>query len=76
MNYLEIVNKLIGPVSPAGESHLDSERFENLKAMIELTEGLLNQIHRVSMCKMNHQHSMKKAGEEAQKFIDQLKDYE
>ena len=31
MDYYEVVKKLIGEVDPVGETHIDNERFENLK---------------------------------------------
>ncbi len=32
----EIVKKIIGQIKPVGSTEIDNERFENLKATIEL----------------------------------------
>ena len=31
MELIDVVRKLVGPISPIGESHADEKRFENLK---------------------------------------------
>ena len=44
MDYQKIIEKLIGGIDPIGESTADGRRFENLKKMTELVEGLLSEI--------------------------------
>lgn len=70
MTHTEIVKKLIGEIQPAGASHIDTERFENLKAMCELVNNLVDEIETVSFENKDRQeHSTKKAGEYAHDFI-------
>ncbi len=40
-NILEVVHKLVGKVSPCGESGVDAERLENMKNLI----WIMDQIH-------------------------------
>jgi hypothetical protein len=72
MTNYEIVMKLIGHVHPVGSTHFDDESFENLKELTELTDQLLNTIHKISEFKSQHQYSMKRAGEHCSKFLDSI----
>lgn len=36
MDIYEVVTKLVGPIDPAGETHTDKKRFENLKVMCDV----------------------------------------
>ena len=67
-----VVKKLVGPLHPVGETHTDNDRFENLKVLTELVDKLVDDIDRVIPNKNCHQHSMKRAGEFADKFLDGL----
>lgn len=73
-NIKEIVDKLVGSITPAGESHKDKERFENLKIMCDLVERLVYDIHLVTREKDRYESSMKEMGLYAQKFLDNLKE--
>ena len=44
MTNTDVVKKLIGNVQPYGASHIDEQRFENLKAMCELVGDLMEEI--------------------------------
>jgi hypothetical protein len=70
----EIVNKLIGPVMPVGESHTDGDRFDNLLQLVELTEALINDLVQVASDKDSHMHSVKKAGEYADRALKEFHD--
>jgi hypothetical protein len=72
MTYLEIVNKLIGPINPIGETNTDGERFENLKALCNLTEGLIKQIEEVAGSKDRQEYSIKRCGDYADQFLSML----
>jgi hypothetical protein len=70
MTHLEIVNKLIGPIEPVGETTADDTRYENLKAKCELAESLIMEIQFVANANKNRQeYSMKRAGEYAERFL-------
>jgi len=70
MNYTEIVKKLVGNIQPAGASHTDKDRFENLKAMCELTNDLVAEIDRVAYeNKDKAEHSIKEMAQYADNFL-------
>jgi len=74
MEIKEIVDKLVGSITPAGESHKDRERFENLKVMCNLVEQLVSDINFVARDKDRYESSIKGMGVYAQKFLDNLKE--
>lgn len=70
MTHLEIVNKLIGPIEPVGQTETDQKRYENLKAQCELVESLIMNIQYVANSNKNRsEHSMKLAGQYADRFL-------
>lgn len=70
MNNTEIVNKIIGPIGPVGETNQDERRFENLKNMCVLVDELVQQIDNVACYNKDRvEYSMKQAGEYAFKFL-------
>lgn len=73
MEIKEVVQKLVGSIIPAGESHKDTERFENLKTMCELVDSLIYDIYEVSKDKNRHETSMRVMGEYADRFLNELK---
>ena len=71
MEIKDVVLKLIGPVDPVGETNSDGKRFENLKALCELTEHLVCVIDDVSYRNKDRaEYSMSRAGKYAFHFID------
>jgi hypothetical protein len=74
MEMYDVVKKLLGEINPIGETQTDNARFENLKATVKLVDGLLFDIDRVTCNKTRHEHSMKRAGEFASKFLEDIKD--
>lgn len=69
-----IVNKVIGGVSPVGESYTDNERFENLKEFVELVHAFVWELQEVSRYANNHEYSMRRAGQFAKLALEQLRD--
>ena len=73
MDYYEVVKKLIGEITPIGETNTDNKRFENLKAMTELVDKLLTDIDDVAyLNKDSHQFSKKRAADFSSKFYDKI----
>ena len=73
INVYDVVKKLIGDIEPVGAEHIDKVRFENLKAVTELTNKLLTDIDDVAYkFKDRHEESVKKASEFANKFLDKI----
>lgn len=74
MTHEEIIKKLIGPISPIGKTEVDDERFENLKQMCELVDGLLNLIESVNYHNSDaREFSVKRAADYAKNFIKDIK---
>lgn len=74
MELTEIVNKLIGPIKPLGDSSQDPKRLLNLVKQIELVDDLIDQILQVDGFKGAKEHSVKKAAREASNYISELKE--
>lgn len=72
MEIHDIVKKLIGNIDPVGETHIDEERFENLKATCELVDILLTDIDKVIPNNKRAEFSMKRAGDYANDFFDKI----
>ena len=67
---IEIVENLIGKITPVGETNEDEIRFENLKAMCDLANRLIKKIDDVSYENKNRQeYSIKRAAEYAERFL-------
>jgi hypothetical protein len=69
MTHYEIVQKLIGPVSPLGDSSRDDQRFENLKHLCELVEKLFTDIGQIAAIE-SHEHSVNRAAKFAKNFVE------
>jgi hypothetical protein len=67
---IDIVSKLVGPVRPVGSTHVDDERFENLKVLCLLTNQLVAMIDDVAYSAQGHvEFSIKRAGDYASKCL-------
>lgn len=73
MTIYDVVCKLIGCIDPAGATHIDTGRLDNLKKMIYLVEMLLFDINSVARYNKDRQEfSMKEAGTVADKFMKEV----
>lgn len=70
MTNTEILRKLIGSITPTGDSGIDKERFENIKETCEVVSNLLRQIQLIgSIYGDSQEHSVKKITDYANEFI-------
>lgn len=69
-----IVYKLVGNISPIGETNADDERFENLQEFVELVHVLVWDLYDVSRRAGRYEYSMKRAGQFAKLSLEQLRD--
>lgn len=68
---LQVVERLVGPIQPVGETHTDDVRYENLEVMCQLANKLVQEIDRVAYDHRNaHEYSRKRASGYAKNFID------
>lgn len=73
MDHYEIVNKLIGPIEPVGETNSDERRYENLEHTLNLVDQLMRDIRLVSQFSSRMEYSMSKAGKLATEFLEDVK---
>lgn len=75
MRMIEIINKLIGSVSPYGDSNIDKERYKNLDLLGEMTVDLVSQLGDVAYYRNHMEKSMKDMGELAYDDLIIIKEY-
>lgn len=74
MTNTEVVKKMIGNIQPAGDTNIDNERFENLKAMCELTDNLIAAINDVAYSnKHRGEYSIRQMAKYASDFLTDMK---
>lgn len=72
MTNTQLIKKVIGSITPIGQSGIDAERLENLKAMCELVNDLVTEIDNVAYRnKDSKEHSVKIMADYAKKFISE-----
>lgn len=69
MELYDVVTKLTGKINPVGESHIDGERFENLKSTCELIDRLLLDVDRVSSMTNRYEVSIYMSSTFASNFL-------
>ena len=69
MEIKDVVDKLVGPINPVGDSNIDAKRLENLKELTQLVDKLLYDIDNVSSNAKRQEASMRQAGEYAKNFL-------
>lgn len=70
---IEVIQKLVGNVNPAGAAHLDDERLKNLQTLIEVGEAVVNMIGDVAINNRKYpEGSIRKAVDLADKFMNRL----
>ncbi|HKO88769.1 MAG TPA: hypothetical protein VJU83_09675 [Burkholderiales bacterium] len=69
---IEVLAKLVGPIDTVGDTHAYEKRFENLRVLTHVVDHFLTKIDTVAMDKNHHAYSVKRSGEFASKFLDQI----
>lgn len=69
MDILSVVMGLNGPIEPVGDSSVDRNRLENLKALCDLAYLLLDRITAVAEATDDHLASVKAAKDVAATFL-------
>jgi hypothetical protein len=73
MELSEIVYKLTGKISPAGDSSVDNERYDNLKKICHLVEGLITDIDDMVFLNSDaKESSIKRSVEYGSKFLESI----
>ncbi len=70
MEIKDVIMKLVGPIDPIGSTHVDNERFENLKILCNLVDSLVTDIDNVAYKNERaSEFSKKRAAEFAANFL-------
>jgi len=72
MEIIDVINKLIGPIHPVGETNEDNKRYKNLEEIIYIMEQFHTEIMDVANYKNRTEYSIKRAGELAAAYIENL----
>ena len=71
MDIKDVVMKLVGPVEPSGMTEADNRRFENLKDLCRLVDGLIYEIQEVRRNHISNEFSVKRAGDYAVNYCNE-----
>lgn len=74
MELIDVVNKLVGPITPVADSAIDSIRIENLKSYCRVVDKMLFEIQRVATNEDSGFASAKLMGQYASKFLKEVKE--
>jgi hypothetical protein len=74
METIDIINKIIGPITPCADSAIDSVRLENLKNYCNVAEQMMLNIRSIARDNSSNFASVKKMGEFATKFLKEVND--
>lgn len=74
MTNYDVVVKLLGKTEPIGDTNVDDQRYENLKATIELVDKLLIDLYQVAGYATCQEYSMSRSGKLAEKFLKDIKE--
>ena len=73
MTLINVIEKLIGPIKPIGESDTDRIRLQNLKELTDLLNYFILEIDEIATSNKDRQESsMQLIGEHCAKFLDDL----
>ena len=74
MELSEIVYRLTGKIEPLGDSSVDNERYDNLKKICHLVEGLITDIDDMVFINSDaKEFSVKRSVEYGSKFLESIK---
>ena len=72
----DLIYLVNGRIVPVGETNIDNDRFENLKAMTRLVDRIVYDIKAVAEYSKRYEYSMNRAGEFAESFLRNLEVWE
>jgi hypothetical protein len=71
----ETVKAVTGEISPIGETNTDSIRLVALREQLALIDKMVSDVNDVCALRGRTEFSIKKAGEEAHKYLTELRDF-
>ena len=75
LDYVEIIYRLCGNITPYGESNHDGEVYDNLENYYDVMDYCLDRIRNVAEYKDRVEASMKSCGKSAYEYLKQCKEY-
>lgn len=76
-NIVNVLNCMIGPVEPVGDSYLDKERLENVQKLEHVAEYVIGKLYELSKYTVRREDSMWRIGNDAAEFLKYItEDYE
>ena len=75
LDYIEIIYRMCGNITPRGESDHDGEVYDNLENYYNVLDYCLTRIKIVAEYKDSVEASMKSCGESAYEYLKQCKEY-
>lgn len=73
MEYKEIIDRLIGNIHSIGSSHIDCERYENLKEYCGLACEMINEICDEAKNSIRFEYSIKKSGLKSIEYLKNIR---
>jgi hypothetical protein len=73
MDLTEVITRLVGPVTPVGDSHVDLARQTNLQVLCELTGELMDRIEQVANMPKDYRASVNKSKGIAAAFLAEIR---
>lgn len=70
---IKIIDALNGSVRPVGETNTDNKRFDNLKALEEIIDCLLDDIQMLIPNRNIYEYSVNRAGNEAVEYLQEVR---
>lgn len=72
---IKVIDALVGSIEPYGSSHIDKERIENLRVLLEVMDEYIAEIDKVVKYRNRTEYSMREMGEMAYDWFLDLKGY-
>ena len=73
MGIYEIIKKLIGSISPCGDTNIDEKRLYNLDIQIDVAYAMLKDIIEVAKYKDSYESSVSNMGNMAYEYLVEFK---
>lgn len=70
----QIMEKLIGPIDPIGETNTDNARLDNLVEFMILTQKMVQKVKEISRNQNRVEYSIKRTGEYAEHCLKHIRE--
>ena len=69
MKHIEIIDRLVGPLSPTGMHGVDYDRLLNLRTYLDIIEDMVFKVSMLAEYRVAHEDSVVAIGELADNFL-------